>query len=266
MPQNVFDAIVRPRLSAPTAEDHKYSRGKVVVISGAMAGAAMLAAAAAQRSGAGYVSLLGGAAFGPPYALVREAWHARILADPRIGAVVIGPGLGLDAEAADRLEVAIASDRSLVIDADALTLLARAGGPARLKGRAAPVILTPHEGEFARLFGTSDGERVDRARAAASVSGAIVVLKGSRSVVATPSGEIAVADVASPWLATAGTGDVLSGIVGTMLAQRQIHGGGTFAASRAALWLHADAAQRAGVVLIADDLIIQLPAAVAACL
>jgi hydroxyethylthiazole kinase-like uncharacterized protein yjeF len=253
-------------LSAPGPEDHKYSRGKVVIVSGAMPGAAMLSAGGAQRSGAGYVTVAGSRAHIPPFALVHVAWDAQSLNDPRIGAVVIGPGLGLDAEAADRLEVAIASDRPLVIDADALTLLARAGGAARLRDRAAPSVLTPHEGEFARLCGTRGGERGDRLRSAAAVSGAIVLLKGSRTMVATPSGEMAIGDAASAWLATAGTGDVLSGIMGTMVAQRRAHGTDMFTAAQAAVWLHGDAARRAGPVLIADDLVGHLPAAVAACL
>ncbi len=184
-----------------------------------MAGAAELTAEAALRGGAGYV-LLAGADPAParPHAVVvrRAGDPAAMLGDPRIGAIVIGPGLGRDASADDLLDATLAAGQPLVIDADALVLLG--ADPSRLRD-APPTILTPHEGEFARLFGSLSGSRLDRARDAASLSGAVVLLKGADSIVASPDGRTAIAPPGSSWLATAGTGDVLAGIVGAMLAR-----------------------------------------------
>lgn len=250
--------IACPHLPAPGPLDHKYSRGLVAVIGGAMPGAALLSAMAAQRAGAGYV-VLSGAGAGGPHALVRRA-QADALGDDRTGAVVVGPGLGRDAQARRTLRAALDAGRPLVIDADALVLLGE-GGLAHLRRLACPAVLTPHEGEFRRLFGDIGGSKIDRARTAAERAGQVVVLKGADSVVAHPDGRAAVARAAPAWLASAGTGDVLSGIIGAMLAR----GLDAFAAARAALWLHGDAAERAGPGLIADDLPDHLPAALAAC-
>jgi len=249
-------AIGRPRLAAPGPQDHKYSRGKVAVVAGAMAGAAALAAGAAMRA-AGYVELIGGEQHGSPRALVRRPWTAKALDDPRIGAVVVGPGLGRDRAGRMRLDAALAAGKPLVLDADALVLIGRSRHD-RLAGH----VLTPHRGEFDRLFGAGEGDRLARARAAAAQSRAIILLKGADSIVAHPDGRAAMAPIAPSWLASAGTGDVLAGIVGAMLAG----GRAPFDAAQAALWLHADAARRAGPALIADDLAAHLPAALAACL
>jgi hydroxyethylthiazole kinase-like uncharacterized protein yjeF len=181
------------------------------------------------------------------------------IADPRIGAIVVGPGLGRDEAACARLEAALAASAPLVLDADALVLLE--GRAERLAALRHTAILTPHEGEFARLFGTLAGSKVDRARAAATRSGAVVLLKGADSVVAHPDGRAAIAPPGPTWLASAGTGDVLAGIVGAMRAR----GLDAFDAARAALWLHGEAARLAGPALIADDLAAHLPAALAAC-
>ena len=252
--------IGKPSLPRPGPDDHKYSRGMVAVVAGAMSGAAELAAEAALRGGAGYVLLAGGdPAPRRPHAVVRrEGDAAAMLGDHRIGAIVIGPGLGRDEAADDLLEAALEAGPPLVIDADALVLLGE--DPSRLRG-ASPAILTPHEGEFARLFGTLPGSRLDRALDAASLCGAIVVLKGSDTIVAAPDGRAAIAAAASPWLATAGTGDVLSGIAGAMLA-RDLD---AFEAACAAVWLHGAAARAAGPGLIADDLAQHLPAILAGC-
>ncbi|WP_420142472.1 ADP-dependent NAD(P)H-hydrate dehydratase, partial [Sphingomonas sp.] len=145
----------------------------------------------------------------------------------------------------------------LVIDADALTLIGRVRHD-RLRGH----VLTPHWGEFTRLFGDDGADRLTQARAAAKSSGAIVLLKGADSIVAHPDGRAAIAPLAPAWLASAGTGDVLSGIVGAMLAG----GLDPFTATKAGVWLHTQAARLAGPALIADDLIGHLPAALAACL
>ncbi|MFW2829756.1 NAD(P)H-hydrate dehydratase [Sphingomonas sp. ID0503] len=255
--ENVRTTLIeRPRLTAPSPLDHKYTRGKVAVIAGVMGGAAMLAATAAQRAGAGYVELIGGGEQGGPHALVRRTWSADVLDDGRTGCVVIGPGLGHDASARDKLTAALASGKALVLDADAFMLLP---SDTRLTDKA---ILTPHAGEFARLFGDMPGSAIDQARAAAAASGAVVLLKGAASVVAHPDGRAAVAPLAPSWLASAGTGDVLAGIIGALIAG----GRDPFEAAQAALWLHAEAARRAGPFLIADDLVIHLPAAATACL
>jgi hydroxyethylthiazole kinase-like uncharacterized protein yjeF len=257
-------AIAQPHLPAPGPADHKYTRGMVAVVAGAIGGAALLAASAAQRAGAGYVVLAGGSGVGGPCALVHRAVAddadlADLLADERIGAVVVGPGLGRSEDARARLNVALATGRPLVIDADAIVSLE--GSPERLAALSAPAILTPHEGEFARLFGTIVGSKVERVRAAAKRCGQTVLLKGADSVVAHPDGRAGVAPRAPAWLASAGTGDVLAGISGAMLAR----GLDPFDAACAALWLHGAAACAAGPALIADDLAGHLPSLLGAC-
>lgn len=252
--------IARPHLPPPGPDDHKYSRGFVAVVAGAMPGASLLAATAAQRAGAGYV-MVAGAGAGGPSALVRKAVvDDEALADPRIGAIVIGPGLGRDREARRRLDTALSSGHPLILDADALVLLTD-GGLGRLKRLGHLPILTPHESEFARLFGSLSGSKLDRVRAAAARAQAIVILKGADTVVAHPDGRARIAPPAPAWLASAGTGDVLAGIAAAMRAR----GLDPFAAAEAALWLHGDAAWRAGPALIADDLVAQLALALAAC-
>ena len=250
--------IGRPRIPGPGFEANKYSRGKVLVVAGAMPGATMLSALAAQRAGAGYVELLGTAGGGEPHALVRRAWDDGAVGDTRIGGIVIGPGLGTDDDSYRRLMLAIGTGKPLVIDADAVTLLAKRG-PERIE---APAVLTPHGGEFVRLFGKIAGSALDQAREGARRSRAVVLLKGACTVVAHPDGRAAIDAPAPAWLASAGTGDVLSGTLGTMLAQL----GDPFTAAQAAVWLHAEAARRAGPVLIADDLVAQLGGVVADCL
>jgi hydroxyethylthiazole kinase-like uncharacterized protein yjeF len=245
--------IARPSLAPPTPEDHKYSRGMVALVAGPMEGAILLAATAAQRI-AGYV-LVAGEMRGGPAALVQRpapdaAALAKLLDDERIGAVVIGPGLGRDRNARKRLDAALSSGRPLVLDADALVLLGD-GGLGRLRRLAQPAILTPHEGEFTKLFGDLPGGKLDRARAAAAKAHAIVLLKGADSVVAHPDGRVAIAPPAPAWLATAGTGDVLAGLIAAIRAR----GLDPFEAAQAALWLHAEAARLAGPGLIADDLV-----------
>jgi hydroxyethylthiazole kinase-like uncharacterized protein yjeF len=249
--------IVRPRLAAPGHEANKYSRGKLVVLAGDMPGASQLAALAGQRSGAGYVELLGAEGDAPPHALVRRGWSGKAIDDDRIAAIVAGPGLGRGREARDRLDAALATGKPLVLDADALTLI----GKTR-HGRTAGHILTPHWGEFVRMFGDSKQDRLTQARAAACKSGAILLLKGADSIVAHPDGRAAISGLAPSWLASAGTGDVLAGIIGGLLA----NGLEPFEAAQAGIWLHAEAARLAGPMLIADDLVTRLPMAIAACL
>lgn len=237
--------LASPTLPTPGPDAHKYTRGMVAVIAGTMAGAAELAALAAMRAGAGYVTLLG-ATSGPPHALVRAALTEQTLGDERIGALVIGPGLGRDETARTRLSAALDAGHPLVIDGDALRLI----GADRISTVPVPVILTPHAGEFDALFGASDADKITRARDAARRSEAVVVFKGADTVIASPDGRVRVAGDASDWLSTAGTGDVLAGAIGAMLAA----GHDPFDAACAAVWLHGDAARRLGPVFIADDL------------
>jgi len=255
--------IARPRLGAPGPDDHKYRRGYVLVFAGEMPGAAGLAASAALRSGAGSVRLVTETPISTlPLSVMQSAGDAEaLLADRRIGALLIGPGLIPGPQARALLERCLAADHPLVLDAGAISLLVELG-PDALRGRTEPAILTPHPGEFARLFGTLQGDKVAQAREAARLSGAIIVSKGADSVVAAPDGRAAISADASNWLATAGSGDVLAGTVAAMRA------GGLegFAAACAGVWLHGRAARIAGPGLIADDLPQALRAALLECL
>lgn len=259
--------IARPRLRKPASDAHKYSRGLVVSVECAMPGAARLAGRAAMAGGAGYAILAGAQPAGEgPDALVRTRVEdadalTHLLADDRIGAVVIGPGLGRERRAESLLKAAIASERALVLDGDALTLLGR--NAARwLQGRRAPVWLTPHSGEFDRMFGEAAGSKIDRTVTAAAESGATVIHKGADTVIADPRGDVRVLSRASSWLSTAGTGDVLAGLVAAQVAAGR---DGLFAAEAAA-WLHARAARLAGPAFIADMMIAHVPAALGECL
>ncbi len=236
-----------PRLVAPDAASHKYSRGMVAVVSGRMHGASELAALAAYRAGAGYVLLLTGGLPQPPHAIVRQRWSGDALDDKRIGAVVIGPGLGRDDRARDKLDAALASPHPLVIDGDALHLL----DLDRLRDRDAPAVLTPHAGEFAALFGEGQGSKIARTQEAARRSAAVVVFKGADTVIAAPDGLANIALPASPWLSVAGTGDVLAGAIATMLAQNPAT---PLEAASAGVWLHAKAARLLDRCFLADEL------------
>ncbi|MFN7398270.1 MAG: NAD(P)H-hydrate dehydratase [Sandaracinobacter sp.] len=245
----------------PALDTHKYARGAAVVWSGPalMTGASRLAATAALRVGAGAVTLAGARE-----ALLLQAAHvtavmlaeadpqafARLLESARIRAVCVGPGAGPDARCV--AGAALQSGKPVVLDADALTAFAgEADHLARLVRRhKRPVILTPHEGEFARLFPQAEGNRLVRARAAAAMTGAVVVLKGADGVIAAPDGRAAINVNAPVWLATAGSGDVLAGFAIGLLAQ----GLDGFDAAAAACWLHGDVGSRLGAGLIADDL------------
>lgn len=248
----------RPILRIPGPADHKYTRGMVAVVAGRMPGAAALAAIAAARSGAGYVLLLGSATDRLPHAVVRRRYTAEAMDDPRIGALLIGPGLGRDDGAREKLGHALASPHPIVIDGDALHALDLDS----LASRAAPSVLTPHEGEFAALFGTVEGGKIVRARDAARRSGATIVCKGADTVIAHPDGRVGVAHRPATWLSSAGTGDTLAGLATGLLAG----GHDPFAAACAAVWLHAEAARRCGPALLADDLAEALPGAIAQCL
>lgn len=254
--------IERPRIAAPPADSHKYRRGLLGIIGGAMPGASLLSAAAAQRAGAGYVKLL---AFEPdlrtpPDVVTDSAPLAEALADPRIATVLVGPGLGRDAAAQSALAAAVAQARGLVIDADALMLLE----PAMLT-RNPPILATPHDGEMdalCRAFGVIADGRRDRALALARVSGMVVLAKGPDSVVAAPDGRLALAPPAPSWLSVAGTGDVLAGIA----ASRMACGADPFTAACEAVWLHGNAALRAGAAFTPSQLAERVSEALAACL
>jgi hydroxyethylthiazole kinase-like uncharacterized protein yjeF len=257
----------------PGATDHKYSRGHALVAGGAvMTGAAKLAARAALRIGAGLVTLAAPETAFAVYAtaltgvIVQPAAgidaFRGILADKRRNAALIGPGAGLGRDTREKTQAVLAAQKRAVIDADALTVFAD-DPPAlfraiRAEGVPTPV-LTPHDGEFARLFDRS-GSKLERARRAADLSGAVILLKGSDTVIAAPDGRAAINEGAPAELATAGSGDVLAGIVLGLLAQ----GMPVFEAAAAAVWLHADAARRFGPGLVAEDLIATLPGALAA--
>jgi len=258
MPENHDCHLIRqPVLNPPGPSDHKYTRGFVTVVGGEMRGAAVLSARAAQAAGAGYVVLAdveNGAPF-EPASIIQRCGSANdvesLLEDQRISALVVGPGLGRGRDAALRLDAALARPHRLVLDADALTLLSAAAVPLsrRLEGQAA--VLTPHQGEFNRLFGELPGSRMDQARQAAETAGAVVLLKGPDAIIAAPDGRTAIDGRPCFWLATAGTGDVLSGVIGAMLAR----GLPPFEAACAGLWLHGEAAQVAGPALAADHLV-----------
>ncbi len=252
-----------PRLES---DGHKYRRGHLLVAGGArFTGAARLAARAGRRAGAGLCTLLAPQAAlaayggGDPGLMLRPDgdWPA-LLADPRCPAAVIGPGLGVGAETRALALAALAAERAVVLDADALTSFA--ADPAALWRAGGRMVLTPHDGEYARLFAHT-GDRLHRARAAAAESGAVVLLKGPDTVVAAPDGRAAITADAPPSLATAGSGDVLAGIIGGLLAQ----GMPCFEAAAAGAWLHGRAAAaRPPEGLIAEDVAEAVPTALAA--
>lgn len=254
--------IVRPRLAAPPASAHKYTRGLLGVVAGTMPGAALLAARAAQGAGAGYVKLLGEAATPPPDLVVDRAPLANVLSDPRFAALLAGPGLGRDATARERLAIALAEPIPAVLDADALVLLSAR----QLAERTAPLIATPHDGELAaleRAFALDGaGSKVQRAAALARASGMVIVAKGADTLVAGPDGALAFAPRGSSWLSTAGTGDVLAGAIASRLAC----GEPAFAAACQGVWLHGEAARRTAAPFTAGQLAEQVASAYAACL
>jgi ADP-dependent NAD(P)H-hydrate dehydratase / NAD(P)H-hydrate epimerase len=259
------------------AGGHKYSYGHAVAVSGGPwnTGAARLAAMGALRAGAGLVTMASPSAALPVNAahltaiMLAEADEAaslaRLLEDRRKTAVLIGPAAGVTGETRAKVRACLASGAAVVLDADALSVFA--DQPQDLVEAIAehperPVVMTPHEGEFARVFGwlgEMPASRCDRARTAARTVNAVVLLKGPDTVVAAPDGRAAIAGNAPPWLATAGTGDVLAGMVLGLLAQRM----GGFEAACAAVWLHGEAARDFGPGLIAEDLPGRLPAILA---
>ena len=287
IPASVLDQIKpatfanRPQLwgrsfPLPAVQGHKYSRGHVVVVSGGLSttGAARLAARGALRAGAGLVSIAS-----PREALSVNAASnlavmvrpvdgaselAEFLSDQRRNAVVLGPGGGVGQAMRELTMAVLASAAAAVLDADALTSFAEESaallsGIAKRAGKG--VVMTPHEGEFTRVFKPISDDsnlhaKLEKARAAARSSKAVMLLKGADTVVAAPDGRASIADNAPPYLATAGAGDVLSGMIAGLMAQ----GMPAFEAAGAAVWLHGEAASEFGPGLIAEDLPEALPA------
>jgi hydroxyethylthiazole kinase-like uncharacterized protein yjeF len=266
----------RTSFPVPAIDGHKYARGHALVLSGDIAstGAARLAAHGALRAGAGLVTVAS-----PREALAVNAAaltavmvrafdtvmeFAELIGDRRLNSIVIGPGAGIGERTRDLVHTALSTKRGLVLDADALTSFAEA--PDKLfeaikASEEAQVVLTPHEGEFPRLFSDLSNKhpgrsKLERVRDAAQRAGAVVLLKGPDTVVASPDGRAAIASNAPPWLATAGAGDVLAGMIAGMLAQ----GVPAFEAASIGVWMHGEAAGEAGPGLIAEDLPEVLPA------
>lgn len=249
-----WQVVQRPTfLQAPGAAAHKYTRGMVAVIAGAMPGAAELSAEAALRAGAGYVLLLGETRTTVPHAIVRRPYEPDALGDVRIGTIVIGPGLGRDAAAGAMLDRALDVDTALIIDGDALQLIDKRR-MASIRRRTAPTILTPHAGEFDAVFGASDTPRIEQATAAAQTAKAIVVLKGASTIIAGPNGAAIVTQPANSWLSTAGTGDVLTGAIAAMVAAKDLAAVRMIDRVAAGVWLHSEAARRLSGPFLADDL------------
>jgi hydroxyethylthiazole kinase-like uncharacterized protein yjeF len=258
---------VIPRLGGQT---HKYTRGHALIVSGTWArtGASRLAAGAALRVGSGLVTVAADTEAARIHAahltavMIRECNAATelaaILADKRFTAAAIGPAAGLDEPVKEKVMACLQSGAAFVLDADALMLFADNPDPlfAAVSSREAPVVMTPHAGEFARLFPDVDtGGKIERARQAAMRSGAVILYKGPDTIVADPDGRVSVSASAPPWLATAGSGDVLTGMVAGLLAQKMP----AFDAASAAVWIHGEAAASFGPGLTADDLPGQLP-------
>jgi ADP-dependent NAD(P)H-hydrate dehydratase / NAD(P)H-hydrate epimerase len=258
-----LELVTRPHLRTPGPDDHKYTRGLVTIIAGGMPGASMLAAMAAARAGAGAVRLQAESVVsGVPAAIVQNGkGPLDQLDDERIGCILIGCGLPPEKKGRRLYEAALGAGRPLLLDAGALQLLGE-DGVERLHGLPHRAILTPHDGEFAKLFGTGEGSKVERARRAAAAAQAVILYKGRDSVIASPDGRAAIHVAGSSWLATGGSGDTLAGIIAAMRAG----GLDAFEAACAGAWLHGRAAELAGPALIADDLAARLPQAVAECL
>jgi ADP-dependent NAD(P)H-hydrate dehydratase / NAD(P)H-hydrate epimerase len=258
-------ALWRARWPRMNSASNKYTRGHALLYGGyPMTGAARMAARAAARVGAGLTTIAVPEAAFPVYAaaltsimvqpLAQEGDLARLLSDPRYTACLIGPGAGVGEATRNMALQILAGPRSVVLDADAITVFA-SRVPELARAIRGPCVMTPHEGEFARLFDTG-GDKLRRARAAARDSGAIMVLKGADTVIAAPDGRAIINTNAPAGLATAGSGDVLGGLILGLLAQ----GMDAFMAAAAGVWMHAAAAADFGPGLLAEDLPDLVPA------
>ena len=260
--ENIPDDWIDHLTASASPTSHKYTRGHLVVVGGEkMTGAARIAATSARRAGAGLVTLaipnetFDIYASGDPGNLIEiRSNFAACLADPRRNAALLGPGLGVGEETKELVLTALhGGERRVILDADALTSFS--DDPAELFAAIqGPVIMTPHDGEFARLFDT-DGDKVSRARAAAKKANAVIVLKGADTVIAASDGRARINANAPPWLATAGSGDALSGIIAGLAT----NGLSAFDAASAGVWIHGQAGQCVGPGLIAEDIADALP-------
>ncbi len=251
LPRDAACLAARPKFSAPPSDSHKYSRGLLAIVAGAMPGAPLMAAEAAMRAGAGYVKLLSEHSHpdAPAELVLEEGQLAKALDDDRIDALLVGPGLGRDNTARDRLGEVLATGNACVLDADALHLLDRdlLGGK-----HASRIVATPHEGELAKLcetFGVTAQGKMDRARALSESTGLIILAKGPDTILAG-NGNVRFFRQGSTWLSTAGTGDVLAGIVASRLA----HHGEPLRAAEEGVWLQHEAARICGPAFTAGDL------------
>lgn len=254
-------------LPIPGFDSHKYMRGHAVVVGGGIAttGAARLAAISALRAGAGLTSVACSPESLPVYATTLRSVMTKpvknlddlktLLEDDRVAAVLIGPGSGVNKDTRERVLHILSRKKPCVLDADALTVFEK-DAETLFSAIHAPVVLTPHEGEFTRIF-SIEGSKIHRACEAAKKSSAIIVLKGNDTIIAAPDGRAAVNAHAPAWLSTAGSGDVLAGIITGLLAA----GMPAFEAACAGVWMHSRAALLFGPGLIADDLPNLIPGA-----
>lgn len=259
-------ALWKHLLPLPKPDANKYSRGHTVVLGGPMqmTGASRLSAMAALRSGSGLVSIASSQDALPIYAMTLTAVMtkqvdnasqlATLLEDARISALLVGPGAGVTEKTRETTLQALKSKKACVVDADALTIFQFNTKPL-FDAISGPTVLTPHEGEFERLF-TTKGVKTERAKEAAKQSGAVIVLKGNDTVIAAPDGRVSINANAPVWLATAGSGDVLAGIIAGLMGQ----GMPAYEAACAGAWIQGDVASRVGPGLIAEDLHSHMPA------
>jgi hydroxyethylthiazole kinase-like uncharacterized protein yjeF len=254
--------VGRPRFTAPAVDAHKYTRGLCAIVAGEMSGASILSALAAQHAGAGYVKLVHDTplSHAPPSIPVWSGEPMDVLSDPRMGAVLVGQGLGTNAAAQERLKAVLGLNLPMVIDADGLRLLEHIQ-----YDRDASTLATPHDGELealARAFSVIAEGRRNRAQAVAKASGMVVCAKGPDTVIAAPDGRIALAAPAPSWLSVAGSGDVLAGIA----ASRMASGSDPFTAACEAVWLHGEAARLCGPSFTPEQLAAAVQKALAGCL
>ncbi len=258
--------VWRRRIPWPTSESHKYTRGAALVRGGSvMTGATRLAGRAAQRMGAGLVTLAVPQSALPIYAESLESiivkscetvsdWK-HLIEDGKNPALLIGPGIGIGFQQCEEIITSLHAKRPTVVDADGITNFAAA--PEKIfEALHDQCVLTPHEGEFEKLFGQSDDEKIKRTVNAAERARCIVLLKGAQTIIANPQGEVIVNHNAPPWLATAGSGDVLAGMILGLITQKM----DIFLAAAAAAWIHGAIAARFGVGLIAEDIVAGIPA------
>lgn len=262
--------VLRPLLVEPPRDSHKYARGHAMVVSGPAlrTGAARLTAQAALGVGAGLVTILGSREALAEHAahvtaiMLREQDKAFSAIDDRVRALAIGPGAGNGSELAEDVTHLLDRKIPILLDADALTAFeARPETLFALLHDAA--VLTPHAGEFARLFpDLTLTDRQEAARQASARAGAVLLLKGAETIIAAPDGRMAMNRHASPWLATAGSGDVLAGLICGLLAQATP----PFEAAAMAAWLHGDLGLCGGPGLTADNMLAHLPLVLRGCL